>query len=129
MTQCGTRLINFGDLTDWFGRVRGPGPVMDAEHQFEFLVWSEGEDVPGLAEYDQLFLAAHHGLRWIEINPCPDTTVGLHFCGRMEAFRDVAKTVRSAVTIHGDGIVMVARLLELRSEIDLYAEAIDRVEP
>jgi hypothetical protein len=49
--------------------------------------------------------------------------------GQMAAYGDLAHTVRSAITTHGDGTVMVGRLTALRDEIDLHAEMIDQMEP
>ncbi len=122
------RFIDFAALAVWFKRVRRPGPVMEAERRFEDLVWSNEVRAPRLAAYDELAAAANRGRHWIEVNPCPDETIGLHFMGQMAAFGDVARTVRSAVTLHGDGAVMVDRLTALRREIDLHVKAIDRLE-
>jgi hypothetical protein len=124
------RFIDFAELETWFARVRRPsGPVMEAERQFEDLVWSGDKEAPRLVAYDDLASAAYRGLHWIEVNPCPDETIGLHFMGQMAAYGDLAHTVRSAITTHGDGDVMVGRLTALRDEIDLHAEMIDQMEP
>ena len=124
------RFIDLAELEVWFQRVRRPsGPVMEAERQFETLVWSDDVEAPRLVAYDDLAAAARRGRHWIEVNPCPDVTIGLHFIGQMAAYTDVAQTVRSAVTIHGDGAVMVGRLTALRREIDLHVEAIDTMKP
>ena len=124
------RFIDFAELEVWFERVRRPsGPIMEAERQFEALVWSDDVEAPRLVAYDDLDAAADRGRHWIEVNPCPDETIGLHFIGQMAAYSDVAHTVHSAVTIHGDDAVMVAQLAALRREIDLHVNAIDTMEP
>ena len=124
------RFIDFAELEVWFERVRRPsGPVMEAERQFETLVWSNDVEAPRLVAYDDLDAAADLGRHWMEVNPCPDTTIGLHFMGQMAAYSDVAHTVQSAVTFHGDDTVMVAQLAALRREIDLHVSAIDIMEP
>lgn len=124
------RFIDFAELEVWFERVRRPScPVMEAERRFENLVWSDDVEAPRLTSYDDLASAARRGRLWMEVNPCPDDTIGLQFLGQMAAYGDVATTVRSAVTIHVGGTVMVHRLAALRDEIDLYAEAIDKMEP
>ncbi len=102
---------------------------MQAERQFENLVWSNDVEAPRLTDYDDLASAASRGRQWIEVNPCPDETIGLHFVGQMTAYSDVANAVRLAVTIHRKGAVMVGELTALRDEIDLHAEAIDKMEP
>jgi hypothetical protein len=118
------------ELSRWFGQVRNPrGPVMGAERHFESLIWSRSEHVPGLGAHDELATAANSVLRWIQVHPCPNEGVGAHLMSQIVAYGAIADTVRTTVTEHGDGNVMVARLGELRGVIDEHAEALDQLEP
>jgi hypothetical protein len=129
-TNTAPRFIDFADLEAWFERARRPsGPVMEAERHFADLVWSGDTEPPRLSAYDDLAIAASRGRRWIEVNPCPDETIGLHFIGQLLAYSDVVRTIRSAIAARDEGAVMVGRLTALRDEIDLHAEMIDILEP
>jgi len=98
---------------------------MVAGRQFDELI-GEGEDVPNLAAYDHLYEVADLAVRWLEDNPCPDSSIGSRLKAQMMGYRAVADTVRSTVTEDG-GDAMVARLSHLRELIDAHAEAVHEI--
>jgi hypothetical protein len=120
----GMRVIQRIELEDWFNRARQTwSPILVAGRQFNALL-CEGEDVPGLAAYDDLYEVADLAIRWLEGNPCPDKSAGRHFTAQMMGYRAVADTVRSTIT-EEDGDAMVVQLRHLRDVIDQHAQAID----
>jgi len=112
------------ELARWFDRAHEPrNPVRAAKWQFDALL-GDSEEPPGLGAYDVLYDMANQGLRWLEVNPCPDRAIGRRLMARMMAYRAVADTVRSTL-VAADGDAMVAQLIDLREVIDQHAEAID----
>ncbi len=98
---------------------------MVSGRQFDELI-SDGDDVPSLAAYDHLYEVADLAVRWLEDNPCPDSSIGGRLKAQMMGYRAVADTVRSTITEAG-GDAMVARLSHLRELIDRHAKAIDEI--
>jgi len=95
---------------------------MAVVRQFEALI-GEGEWVPDLADYDDLFDVANMAVHWLEDHPCPDGAAGRSLAAQMMGYRAIADTVRSTLT-EVDGDVMVAQLWHLRAVIDRHAEAV-----
>jgi PilZ domain len=112
------------ELARWFDRAHAPwNPIMAAERQFDALI-GDSEDHPALPAYDHLYDRANQGLRWLELNSCPDRAIGRRLKAEMMAYRAVADTVRSTVAA-AEGDAMVAQLMDLREMIDQHADAID----
>lgn len=68
----------------------------EGERRFESLIWSRGEDVPGLEE---LATAANPALRCIQEHPCPRRRSR----GSPASQSPIADAVRTTVAEHGDG--------------------------
>jgi hypothetical protein len=100
-------------------------PDLGRWRQFNALL-CDGEDVPGLTAYDDLYEVADLAIQWPEGNPCPDKSAGRHFTAQMMGYRAVADTVRSTIT-EEDGDAMVVQLRHLRDVIDHHSQAIDNI--
>ena len=111
-------------LARWFDRAHAPwNPITAAEREVDALVGAS-EDPPALAAYDHLYDMANQGVRWLELNPCPDRAIGRRCMAEVMAYRAVADTVRSTI-VAADGDAMMAQLSDLRGLIGQHADAID----